>query len=234
MTVTLGVGFSPLWSETTLPKLGLFVVLGWLSAFAIGRGLDLSVRSYGGRMPHKAWIHGLTLIVAVLVGFRLGLNWLLPAYWLLAVTLISVSIIDWNQHRIPNLVVKPAFGAGLASLLLAQSVEGRGSILLGLLGAAAFAGVLGLIHLVQPEGMGQGDVRLAGVLGLYLGFVSSSSFDTGWNLGLVLLLASLLGLLNASVSAWRSSTSGAKFRTTSVPFGPSLSVATALVLFALN
>ena len=214
--------------------LGLFLSLGCLVAPAIDHGVARSIRAHGGVMPPRQWVFGLSAASSLLIGLRLGLTWLTPSYLLLAGNLIAISLIDWSQQRIPNLIIKPAFASGVAFLLFAQATGEEGSILLGLLGAGAFAGLLGAIHIVHPEGMGQGDVRLAALLGLYLGFSSTDWYQTGWNLGMALLLASLLGLALAARSLWHSRDSLSRFRTASIPFGPSLSLGTAAVILLLN
>ena len=80
-----------------------------------------------------------------------------------------------------------------------------------LVGAVVFAGVLLVLHLVSPAGMGFGDVKLGLLLGLYLGSIRLSLVVWG------LLLGSLIGAVMAMPVAVR-----ARDRRACIPFGPAL------------
>ncbi len=102
---------------------------------------------------------------------------------LLLVTLLIASVTDLRSREIPNWLVAIAAVAGFG-LALADGRAGP-ALLFGLLAAAPFL----LANLIRPEGMGMGDVKLAGVIGLYLG-------QTVWAaLALGLGLAGLTGVL---------------------------------------
>jgi len=107
----------------------------------------------------------------------------LPAAVLLAVTLVVASATDLHSRVIPNWLVALAAAAGVA--VAAAGGEVGPSLLGGLLAAAPFL----LAALIRPEGMGMGDVKLAGVIGIYLG-------QTVWfALALGLALAGLTGTM---------------------------------------
>jgi leader peptidase (prepilin peptidase)/N-methyltransferase len=142
------------------------------------------------------------LIVAVR-GLDVDLAWQLP----LAAVLIAVAVIDLDHKLIPNRILLPAAVWGLVT-----AVAIRPSDLPTLLmwGAGAFAFFLGAA-LLYPAGMGMGDVKLAGVMGLYLGnSVVPALF-------VALLAGSLVGI---AIIARH----GAKGRKMGVPFGPFLAL----------
>jgi len=96
----------------------------------------------------------------------------LAAFLYLAAITVVLSAIDLDTHRLPNVIVLP-------SALVGAVLLGASSLVSGDLGPLASAGIgmTGLfvfyliVALISPRGMGFGDVKLAGVLGLYLGFL---------------------------------------------------------------
>jgi leader peptidase (prepilin peptidase)/N-methyltransferase len=136
-----------------------------------------------------------------------GVDWDLAWQLLLAAVLVAVAFIDLDLQVIPNKIVYPAAVWGVVSALLI-----RASDLPALLawGAGAFVFLL-IAALVYPGGMGMGDVKLAGVMGLYLG----SS----------VLPAMLVAFLSGSVVGIAlMARHGGKARKMGVPFGPFLAV----------
>jgi leader peptidase (prepilin peptidase)/N-methyltransferase len=136
-------------------------------------------------------------------GVEWDLAWQLP----LAAVLVAVAFIDLDLQVIPNKIVYPAAVWGVVSALLI-----RVSDLPALLawGAGAFLFLL-IAALVYPAGMGMGDVKLAGVMGLYLG----SS----------VLPAMLVAFLSGSVVGIAlMARHGGKARKMGVPFGPFLAL----------
>ncbi|WP_431218740.1 prepilin peptidase [Leifsonia xyli] len=124
---------------------------------------------------------------------------------------IALALIDIDTHRLPNAIVIPAYAVGgvlltAAALCLGDPAAiGRAAIGLG----AMFLLYLALA-LVRPGGMGLGDVKLAGVLGLFLGFLGWGELVVGAFAGFV--LGGLFGI--ALLLARRAS------RTSGIPFGP--------------
>src|SRR5205807_609561 len=94
-------------------------------------------------------------------GVHGDLAWQLP----LAAVLIAVAAIDLDLHIIPNKIVYPAAAWGLISAALIRLGD-----LPILLAWGAGAGLFFLVAAIAyPAGMGMGDVKLAAVMGLYLG-----------------------------------------------------------------
>lgn len=88
------------------------------------------------------------------------------AGWFCAAFLLTVSVIDFEHRRVLNTMLAPAAVLLLGLSLLPQG-PGLASALLG--GAVGF-GLFWLLHLGSRGALGAGDVKLAGVLGLMLGY----------------------------------------------------------------
>jgi leader peptidase (prepilin peptidase) / N-methyltransferase len=86
--------------------------------------------------------------------------------------LVPAVVVDIREHRLPNRLVGAAALIGLVCVLITMA-SGATLDLLGLLvGAAAMSAPLLLLHLVSPNAMGFGDVKMAVVLGAALGLVA--------------------------------------------------------------
>jgi leader peptidase (prepilin peptidase)/N-methyltransferase len=107
----------------------------------------------------------------------------ITALTLLTVTLVVASVTDLRSRVIPNWLMALGAIAGLA--LAAAEDRSAPAFLAGILAAAPFL----LAALIRPEGMGMGDVKLAGVIGIYLGQ------EVWFALALGLALAGLTGVM---------------------------------------
>ena len=167
-------------------------------------------------------IEFLTGLLFAAVGARFGADWALPAFLLFSASLIALSAIDLEHFRLPNRILIATTVAGLPLLLLAAVADDRWHDLRdGLIGGLAGLGLLLAIHLVSPRGMGMGDVKLAGVLGLFLGFLSIGRVFLGLFLGFV--LGAVIGVLLIAT--------GIRTRKDHVPFGPFLAAGAMLSVF---
>ncbi len=137
----------------------------------------------------------------------------LVAFAALAVACGLLVPIDLAVHRLPDLVVVPMYPVLFAALAGASAVTGDW----GALGRAA-AAALALLALyftlafINPSGLGLGDVKLAGVLGLFLGWL-------GWYYVLVGTLAAFA--INAVVALVLLAARRAN-RHTGIAFGPAM------------
>lgn len=130
--------------------------------------------------------------------------------------------IDARTHLLPNRIILPWYLFALVLLGAALVLAGDGAGLLRtLLGGAILFSFYLLLHLIQPRGMGLGDVKLAGIMGLYLGYLSWSHLLLGT------VAAFLLGGL-ASLVFIVLRRAGLK---TSLAFGPYLVIGTTAALF---
>lgn len=135
----------------------------------------------------------------------------LCAYLYFAAFSVALALIDLDTHRLPNLIVLPGYGVGALLLLIATILSGNyGALVPAAVGAAS----LGLLYLIAalayPGGMGMGDVKLAGVIGLFLGWQGWAQLAVGAFAAFLLGGLFAVGLLV---------TRRAK-RTTGIPFGP--------------
>jgi leader peptidase (prepilin peptidase) / N-methyltransferase len=134
----------------------------------------------------------------------------------LILLIVPIALIDLETRLIPNKLTLP--GAVLAIALgLALDPSGEPGRLIA--GAAA-GGFLLVAALAYPGGMGMGDVKLAGMMGLFLGAAVAPA----------LLVALLSGtLVGAVIIARRGAAAGRK---TAVPFGPFLALGALVAVYA--
>jgi leader peptidase (prepilin peptidase)/N-methyltransferase len=135
----------------------------------------------------------------------------LVAYLALVAVSIALSSIDLELRRLPNPIVLTAFIVGLVTLVPAILLAGQPERLVsaGVGGAASFAFYLALA-LVGRGGMGMGDVKLAGVLGLYLGAL-------GWQ---QLVVGVLAAFVTGAIAGAITLVARRSLRDRSLPFGP--------------
>jgi leader peptidase (prepilin peptidase) / N-methyltransferase len=133
----------------------------------------------------------------------------------LILLMVPAALIDLEHRIIPNRIT--ALGALLALVIgLALDPAGEPERLIAGVGAGGF---LLLAALAYPGGMGMGDVKLAAVMGLFLGAAVAPA----------LLIALLTGVaLGAAVIARKGARAGRK---TAVPFGPFLALGAVLAVF---
>lgn len=135
---------------------------------------------------------------------------------LLVAVLVPVALIDLDTRRIPNKLTGPA---AVAAIVIGGALRPAG-LPEQLLAGAAAAGFLLAFVLAYPRGMGMGDVKLAGVLGLFLGRSVGVAVLTA------VLTATVLGVLvMARLGVQRG-------RKTAIPFGPFLALGGVVALLA--
>ena len=133
----------------------------------------------------------------------------------LVAVLVPVAFIDLDHRIIPNAIVLPGAVAAVAIVAATEPSKLAEHLIAG----AAAAGFLLVAVLAYPRGMGMGDVKLAGVLGLYL----------GRSVGPAMLVALLSGTVVGVVIIARKG--AAEGRKTAVPFGPFLALGGLVGLF---
>jgi leader peptidase (prepilin peptidase)/N-methyltransferase len=164
----------------------------------------------------SAWFRSRThVLLAVLGGLgaaKVARGWAeLVAFALLAVACAMLVVVDLAVYRLPDVIVGPMYPILAVALTVQTTVDGDWSRL----GRAAIAGgVLAVSYLVLallvPSGLGLGDVKLAGLLGVFLGW-------TGWPNVLVGTVAAftLNGIVAVILLVSRRAT-----RKSAIAFGP--------------
>ena len=172
--------------------------------------------------PRYPLVEFLTAALFVLTAARFGIRPELPAYLVFVAADVALAAIDLDTFTLPRKIVWPLFGTSVVLLAIAAVVDGdvdhaRDAAV----GSAIAFGVLFLVHVISPRGMGFGDVRLAAVLGLFLGWLELGAVAVG--LFLSFLLASVVGV--ALIVA------GRRGRKDRIPFGPFLLAGTYVAFF---
>jgi leader peptidase (prepilin peptidase) / N-methyltransferase len=146
-------------------------------------------------------------------------------YGLLFGVLVAVSVTDIRERRIPNRIVFPALAVGGVAIVGVSLVEDDpGAIVLAAVGAALYFALLLVPHLINPAGMGFGDVKLGLLMGLFLGWLAP---DVAGVISLVfaavilgMLLAVIVGLI--ARAGWHGT----------FPLGPALAAGCVAVVLA--
>lgn len=156
---------------------------------------------------------GTGLLFALLAAV-VGVSWVLPAVLYLAAVAVALALIDLDHHRLPDALVLPSYLVGAALLALASWNPGGGSDWGALLRAAIGCAALWVFYFAAafayPAGMGFGDVKLAGVLGMYLAWFGWGAFAVGAFGAFLLGGLFSIGLILAQRAG----------RKSGIPFGP--------------
>ncbi len=188
--------------ETPIKPYDNIPVLGWL----LLRGRCRSCREpISARYPAVEAITAILAVAVVLVkhsahDIALGL--------VLVVTLVPIALIDFERRIIPNAITLPATLAAIAIGLITRPSGVPEQLIAGL----AAGGFLLVFVLAYPRGMGMGDVKLAAVLGLFLGRSVAVGLLSGVLAG---ALAGMVIMARVGVQQGRK---------TAVPFGPFLAL----------
>jgi leader peptidase (prepilin peptidase)/N-methyltransferase len=164
-----------------------------------------------------------TAALWVALAAKIGLHPALPAYLYLGAISIALALIDLEHYRLPDPLTLPSYPVGLVLLLVAAIANSDWwAYERALIGMAALFAFYDVVAFVAPKGMGGGDVKLSGVLGLYLGWLGWSQLAVG---------AFMAFLVGGIVSIGLVLFAGAG-RKTRVPFGPFMIVGAFIGIFA--
>lgn len=140
-----------------------------------------------------------------------AVGWQLVAFLPFLWVLVALSLIDLEHKILPNRIVYPSVLAAVPLLGIVAAVgPGLDAWVRALLGGLAGAGGFFVVALISPAGMGMGDVKLAGLIGLFMGYLGwgrlvlsfFAAFAFGAVIGIALMIAGRAG------------------RKTAIPFGP--------------
>ena len=157
------------------------------------------------RAARRALTLGTALAFAAMA-LRFGPAPPLPAFCYLAGIGMPLAVIDTRCRRLPDALTLPSYPAALGLLgPAALLLPGGGRHFLSALAGMAVAWALFVIQvLIYPAGLGWGDVKLSGLLGLYLGWLGPGPLAAGLFLGYVLAAAAGLALIAAKRATRRS------------------------------
>lgn len=159
---------------------------------------------------------GVSVVSAVLFGLvalTFGLTWELPAFIFFAGTSVILGAVDLIERRLPNAVLYPSLAVLPVLLALPAVATGAWASLVasGVGGVALFA-IYFVLAVISPGGIGMGDVKLAALIGMALGFLGWTPMLIGGTAGFVVGgLTSLVALL-----------SGRAGLKTALPYGPAM------------
>jgi leader peptidase (prepilin peptidase)/N-methyltransferase len=189
----------------------LLTALGCAAAAFATRGRLRTLAASGSRW--LGWPGYVLLAAAGGAAAAAGSNGLLElaAYAVLAVACAALVLVDLAVLRLPDRILAPAYLAFFLLLALAALVgDGWGRFGRAVLAALVLLVGYCLLALARPSGLGLGDVKLAGLLGGFLGWL-------GWSETLLGTLAAFaLGGIGAAVLLVTRRTT----RSGELPFGP--------------
>jgi len=134
--------------------------------------------------------------------------------------MVGLSIIDIRHRVIPNRIVYPSLLAFGAYIVIVGLAGGGLDVIRAAIGMLAYGGVLLVVAIVSPRGMGMGDVKLAALIGFVLG-----------SLGLrYVTVAGAAGILLGGAGAIVALIGGAS-RKKAIPFGPFLAAGALVAAF---
>jgi leader peptidase (prepilin peptidase)/N-methyltransferase len=175
----------------------------------------------GGPAVGVPLVEPATALLFALVALRFGLSWELPAFLFLAAAGVLLAVVDLQHHLLPNRVVVPSIGIGAVLLLVAALSDGNWEALLrAALGAGVLFVVFLVLALISPRGLGMGDVKLAGLIGLYLGWIGWGAVVVGAAAGFVIQALLALALLAGRRIGLRGE----------LPFGPAMLLGAAVAI----
>jgi prepilin signal peptidase PulO-like enzyme (type II secretory pathway) len=161
-------------------------------------------------------------------------GWVLLPYLVVFSVLLAVSVVDLRLFRIPDRFVFPGLAITIVLIVIASFVvlpsAGDAFTVLerAVVGLLTYFGILFFFHLVYPRGMGFGDVKLALLMGLSLGWLGTSNFTAMYLVLIALFFGCVLGIVFGV--AWRIiQRQGGAF-----PFGPALAAAVILVVLTTD
>lgn len=187
--------------------------------WAPGVGRPATVPAPAASWRAYALVGGLCAVVLGVIGARVGTDPALGAYVVFGLVAVALVLVDVQHHRLPDVLTLTSYpiGAGLLGFAaLAGSDTGR--LRGALLGAAVGFGAYALLYVAVRSGIGAGDVKYAGVVGMHAGWF-------GWGSLLVALVGGFV--VGGAVSLLLLARGRAGLRT-KLPFGPAM-VAGALI-----
>jgi leader peptidase (prepilin peptidase) / N-methyltransferase len=195
-------------------------LLGWART---GGACRYCGEAYGAWHPAAEL---LTAFLFALLGLRFGVSPVLPPYLYLAAVAVALAFIDVAHRRLPDMLTLPSYLVAFALLGVAAAFTRHGAshlihACIGLACASAFYLILAVVY---PAGIGWGDVKLSGLLGLYLGWIGPAALVLGVGAGFMLAAVAGAGLIVAGKATRRSQ----------IAFGPFMLAGAIAVIVSLG
>lgn len=173
------------------------------------------------------FVYPVTAAAFVLAALRFDEPAFLAGYLALFTVLIGLSVIDIQTLRLPDRLVFPSILVGAAAVGVSAVADGSITPVVGALtGAALYFGFLLAAHLIHPAGMGFGDVKLAFLMGMALGWPTHGGLQVlalvMWAMLAGFGLGSVIGIGILVVRG----------RSAAYPFGPFLALGAGAVILA--
>ncbi|MFC4907882.1 prepilin peptidase [Actinomadura gamaensis] len=176
-----------------------------------------SVRADWTEPLRSAWTLAGCVALASVLAVRVGFGAALPAFAFLGVLCVLLGVVDVALKRLPDPLTLPSLPIAAVLLVIADPSRWVGML--------AGSGLLFLVFAVQwfivPNAIGLGDVKLAPVLGLYLGWLGRAGWITGLFGMFVLGGLFALGLMLLRCAG----------RKDQIPYGPFMLAGTLLAVF---
>jgi leader peptidase (prepilin peptidase)/N-methyltransferase len=159
-------------------------------------------------------------LVGGVLGASVGWSWSLLFLLPLAPIGVALTVIDWRTTLLPTRLIAPTYVVTVVAVALAAVSEGDLDVALhALIGWAVMGGIFFVLWFIYPRGLGYGDVRLSGILGLALGALGWAELATG------IYGAFLLGGVGGALLSLLRIVNRKRF-----PFGPFMLVAAVLAV----
>jgi leader peptidase (prepilin peptidase)/N-methyltransferase len=163
-----------------------------------------------------------TVVLSGLIPAAVPSLWLMPAYLVFLWVMILLTVTDLDTKLIPNRILGPATMIGVALLVPGHFIDPSGGDLIdGAIGGVSYFVVMFLLALIVKGGLGFGDVKLAFIIGVFVGYLS---------LGHVLVAGMGSFLIGGAVAAFLLITRR-QGRKDAIPFGPFMTTAAVVALF---
>ncbi len=193
-----------------------------------------------------------TGVAFVAIAAVIGSRWQLVPILLLTSSLITLSAVDMARYRLPDRLVFPSLGVSLVLLTVLSIANDAGDhVLRALVTGLAYASVLFVFNLVYPAGLAFGDVKLALLLGVFLGWTATNGIDAARLVVWALLIGMILGIFSGLLVGIGRRAFGPGFLPdpdfppaedgsldpllkTAFPFGPALAASTLVLVVASN
>ena len=160
--------------------------------------------------------------------------WVAVVYFVVFSAFLAVSVVDLRLYRIPDRIVFPALALTAVLMVVASFaiVRPYGDAIepleYAVIGMITYFAVLFVFHVVYPSGMGFGDVKLALLMGLALGWVAATGPGAAYMVMVALFVGCVVGIVFGLAVRLVRGRGGA------FPFGPALVLGTIFVILNLQ